>query len=682
MANRNCAIEAICASGREVILVTSGAVGVGRQRLRTSVLMKSSMQDLKKKGHVTEADGKCAAAVGQSGLMSLYEMMSSQLDVQVAQLLVTDADFQNKAFRDQLKTTMKDLLAYGVLPVVNENDAISVRTAPYKDSGGIFWDNDSLAALISLEIEADLLIILSDVEGLYSGPPGHADSRLIHTYDRNMHDKTISFGEKSRVGRGGMSQKVEAAWTAAAAGVPVIITSGMRLGTIRSVMEGEHVGTLFRKESSDALAKAQATAREMAVAARNASRKLQAMSSAQRVALLEHVARALEEREDEILQVNAKDVEEAEAASLSPSLLNRLKLKPGKIAQLAAGIRAIAAMEEPIQALLSKTEVADGLVLEQRSAPLGVLLVIFESRPDALPQIAALAIRSGNGLLLKGGKEATRSNACLFQIIADVVSQHMGGPGLLALVASREGVDDLLTLDDVIDLVIPRGSNALVAHIQKSTRIPVLGHADGVCHVFVDDKCDMAMAKRIALDSKMDYPAACNALECLLVHQNLVSDGRLQQLMTHLTSNGVTVFGGPRAAKELSLSPAPKLKHEYSAPAMTLELVADTRAAIDYIHANGSGHTDGIVTSDAATAELFLNSVDSACVFHNASTRFSDGFRFGLGAEVGISTGRIHARGPVGVKGLLTTRWLLTGNGHIVNKDADIVYTHKPLPLD
>ncbi|KAL6526777.1 Delta-1-pyrroline-5-carboxylate synthase [Orobanche gracilis] len=243
--------------------------------------------------------------------------------------------------------------------------------------------------------------------------------------------------------------------------------------------------------------------------------------------------------------------------------------------------------------------------------------------------------------------------------------------------------EEFVKLDDVIDLVIPRGSNKLVTQIKASTKIPVLGHADGICHVYVDRSANRNMAKKIVSDAKTDYPAACNAMETLLVHKDLVQDGSLNELIVELQVKAlamtlsVTIFGGPRASSLLNIPEANSLHHEYSSLACTVEIVDDVNAAIDHIHQHGSAHTDCIVTEDHEIAEIFLSQVDSAAVFHNASSRFCDGFRFGLGAEVGISTSRIHARGPVGVEGLLTTRWLARGSGHVVNGDKDIVYTHK-----
>lgn len=669
-------VKELIGKGVEVILVTSGAIGVGRQKLRYQRLMNSSFADLQKPQ--VELDGKPCAAVGQSGLMALYDSLLTQLDVQSSQILVTDRDFTDADFRGQLSKTVDTLLGLRVVPVFNENDAISTRKAPYEDSTGIFWDNDSLAGLLAVELKADLLILLSDVEGLYSGPPNEPGSKLIHTYLSDKHVDTITFGEKSRVGRGGMTAKVLAAWTAASAGIPVVITSGFTADGVLRVMTGERIGTLFHKDAHLWGSNKRESARQMAIAARNASRRLQRLSSLERKKVLLDVADALEANEEMIRCENELDVQAAQEAGISKPLIARLTMKPGKVASLAKSIRALADMEEPIGKILKRTQVSEDLILENITSPLGVLLVVFESRPDALVQIAALSICSGNGLLLKGGKEAAHSNAILHKVITEAISNSVGKE-LIGLVTSRDEVPDLLKLDDVIDLVIPRGSNKLVSQIKESTKIPVLGHADGVCHVFVDKDANMEKAQRIVLDAKLDYPAACNAMETLLVHEALIQSGGLLQLVSILQSKGVSLFGGVTASELLKIPRVVDFHHEYSALACSIEIVKDVHAAIEHIHQYGSAHTDCIVTEDPTTAEVFLSQLDSAAVFHNASTRFCDGARFGLGAEVGISTSRIHARGPVGVGGLLTTKWLLRGNGQIVDGDNGVFYQHKEL---
>ncbi|AQK99430.1 Delta 1-pyrroline-5-carboxylate synthetase isoform 1 [Zea mays] len=652
--------------GYEVILVTSGAVGVGRQRLQYRKLIHSSFADLQ--NPQMNFDGKACAAVGQSVLMAIYDTLFSQLDVTSSQLLVTDRDFKDPSFGDQLRETVFSLLDLKVVPLFNENDAISTRRQPYEDSSGIFWDNDSLAALLAAELNADLLIMLSDVEGLYSGPPSDPQSKIIHTYVNEKHGKLISFGEKSSVGRGGMQAKVSAAANAASKGVPVVIARTLRttcdfvtlyevgLQRIASLQFSKakrsvHFSTtkqicghVPRKLQPERWQLRQETVRGVyrnLIPSFLKTKKLK-LSSEERKQILLDIADALEANEDAIRSENDADVEAAQVAGYEKSLVARMTLKPGKITNLARSIRKTADMEDPISHTLKRTEVAKDLVFEKAYCPLGVLLIIFESRPDALVQIASLAIRSGNGLLLKGGKEVMRSNAILHK------------------------------LDDVIDLVIPRGSKSLVSQIKATTKIPVLGHADGICHVYIDKSADMDMAKRIVLDAKIDYPAACNAMETLLVHKDLNKSEGLDDLLVELEKEGVVIYGGPVAHDKLKVPKVDSFRHEYSSMACTVEFVDDVQSAIDHINRYGSAHTDCIITTDRSAAEAFLQQVDSAAVFHNASTRFCDGTRFGLGAEVGISTERIHARGPVGVDGLLTTRCILRGSGQVVNGDKGV----------
>ncbi|PWA99495.1 glutamate/acetylglutamate kinase [Artemisia annua] len=619
-------IQELNDQGFEVILVSSGAVGAGQQRLRHRKLVNSSFADLQKPQN--EIDDWLN-----------FVLYLLQLDVTSAQLLVTDNDFRSPEFRKQLGATVVSLLSLRVIPVFNENDAVSTRKAPYEDSFGIFSDNNSLAALLALELKADLLVLLSDVDGLYSGPPSDPHSKLIYTYIKEKLENTITFGDKSRLGRCGMIAKVKAAVCASQGGTPVVITSGFTRDNIVRVLGGQQIGTLFHRDAHLWVLDGELDARETAVAARESSRRLQAISSDERSKILLGIADALEANE--------------------------------KVASLVKAIRVLAKMEEPIGQILKKTEISVGFALEKISSPLGVLLVIFESRPEALVQIASLAIRTGNGLLLKGGKEAKQSNAILHKIITSAIPETVG-KGLIGLVTSREEISELLKLDDVIDLVIPRGSNKLVSQIKSSTKVPVIGHADGVCHVYVDKLACMKMAKNIVLDAKTDYPAACNAMhirfliiishfhqETLLLHKDLVQNGGASELLSELNAKGANIYGGPKASSLLDLPEAPTLHHD--------------------------AHTDCIVTEDPEAADAFICRIDrlvtfcSAAVFHNASTRFTDGFRFGLGAEVGISTSRIHARGPVGVEGLLTTKWIGRGSGQVVDDDKGVVYTHRDL---
>ena len=386
--------------------------------------------------------------------------------------------------------------------------------------------------------------------------------------------------------------------------------------------------------------------RHQAERAREAFLKLS--TTVDRTAVLREAAEALRKNASSIFEANAKDLAEAKGKIAEP-LYKRLILNEAKLKDVIDGIEQIAKMDDPVGRVLEKTELDEGLVLHKVQTPIGVLAIIYESRPDAGPQIAALAIRTGNAVLLKGGREAANTNAVLGDIFRAVLKRH-GVEDAVQLVSTREEIADLLKMDDLIDLVIPRGSNEMVRSIQQSTKIPVLGHADGVCHVYIDEFADLDKAVRIAVDSKAQYPAVCNAAETLLVHSKFT--GR-EKVLDALRNAGVELRDSGFGSEYLDL-------------VMNVKTVNSLDEAVAHIHRYGSRHTDSIVTENETNARRFLNAVDSAGVFWNASTRFADGFRYGFGAEVGISTNKTHARGPVGVEGLLIYKYQLIGNGHIV----------------
>jgi glutamate-5-semialdehyde dehydrogenase len=413
--------------------------------------------------------------------------------------------------------------------------------------------------------------------------------------------------------------------------------------------------------------------RALAMSAKAAARRLATPRPGAKDAALEAVARRLEADAADVLAANVSDVAEAEAlvarGELAEPLLGRLALDAKKLGAMVEGLRSVARLDDPAGKVLSRTLLDDGLVLEKVSCPLGVLAVVFESRPDAVTQISALAVKSGNAVILKGGRESARSTAALVASIRAGLAEAGLPEDAVQSVADRASVDALLALDDLVDLVVPRGSNALVRAIRERTRIPVLGHAEGVCHVYVDAAADPAMAISIVLDAKLTYPAACNAVETVLVHQAAVPDVMLP-LLGSLLEKGVEVRGcgeARAAAHGLPVGEATEedWRTEYGAPIVSVKVVGSLDEAIAWVNRYGSGHTEAIVTDDQIPAERFLSEVDAAGVFHNASTRFADGYRYGLGAEVGIATGKLHARGPVGLEGLVTYRWLLRGHGQV-----------------
>ncbi|XP_033099339.1 delta-1-pyrroline-5-carboxylate synthase-like isoform X2 [Anneissia japonica] len=660
-------------AGRQMLLVTSGAVAFGKQRLRHEVRMSQSMREtLTPIQGQFQLESRACAAAGQSGLMSLYEAMFSQYGLTTAQVLVTKPDFYHDYSRSNLRSTINELLRMNIVPILNANDVVSPPPEPDKDLHGVISikDNDSLAARLAVEMNADLLLLLSDVNGIFSAPPGHEGSRLLDTvYPGDT--AGVVFGSKSRVGLGGMESKVKAANWALDRGVGVVIANGVsQQPVITDVVKGKKVGTFFSETKPAGLSSDQ-----QALRAREGGRKLQSLSADQRAEMINKLANLLLERQESILAANKMDLDSARiSGNLSNAMISRLSLDRSKLQNLANGLKQIAATShENIGRVLKRTKVAEGLNLQQVTVPIGVLMVIFESRPDCLPQVAALALSSGNGLLLKGGKEAIQTNKYLQSLVTEALNLHDCADAI-ALVSTREDVSDLLKLNDLIDLVIPRGSKEMIQKIQEQSQgIPVLGHSEGICHVYLDIDADPEMALEIVRDSKCDYPAACNAMETLLIHKGLQRTQLFENVLEMLGLEQVKIHPGQRLSRSLKFGPAEaqSMSIEYGGLECGVEIVDDIKGAVNHINKYGSSHTDVIVTKNEEVADYFLKAVDSASVFHNCSTRFADGYRFGLGAEVGISTTRIHSRGPVGVEGLLTTKWILQGSGDCVQQYAE-----------
>ena len=421
---------------------------------------------------------------------------------------------------------------------------------------------------------------------------------------------------------------------------------------------------------------------QLAESAKDASIALAAIKTDAKNAALSAIAKALAQNAEQIVAENQADLAQAQKDNVPDPLLKRLKFDQKKIDAVCAGIQSLIGLDDPTGKTTSATQLDEGLVLYRVTCAIGVIGMVFESRPDALVQISTLCLKSGNAVLLKGGSEAKRTNRILANIISEATEQAGIPGGWIQLLETREDVAEMLGLEQYIDLLIPRGSNEFVRYIMDNTNIPVLGHADGICHVYVDSEADIDMAVDVAIDSKCQYVAVCNAAETLLVHEE-AAKGFLPKFVAGLGKTKVELRGCPKTAAIIDVKPAEDAdwRTEYLDYMLAVKVVADMDEAIDHINEYGSGHTDAIVTADRDRAEKFMEMVDSGNVFWNCSTRFSDGYRYGLGAEVGISTNKIHARGPVGLDGLVIYKWKLLGSGQIVRDYAagDRKFTHKKL---
>ena len=421
---------------------------------------------------------------------------------------------------------------------------------------------------------------------------------------------------------------------------------------------------------------------EKAEKVRLASIKISQTENQNRIKALNSMADYLEKNSKEILEANNEDYSIAEKKGISRALLSRLKLSKSKLNSGIEGVRKVGDLADPVNQVQIKRELSKGLILERKTVPIGVLGVIFESRPDAVMQISSLAIRSGNGVILKGGSEANLTNTSIVKALQEGLNESGLDKNAICLLTSRKDSMAMLNLEKYINLIIPRGSNELVKFIQENTRIPVLGHADGICHLFIDIEANLEMALSVALDSKIQYPAACNAIETLLVHKD-IAPAFLEKAIPLFKSNGVKLIGDKRSV-ELGVKYEASLedwKTEYLDLILSIKIVDDLEEAITHIQKYSSKHTDGIITENSNTANKFMNVVDSAGVFHNCSTRFADGFRYGFGAEVGISNQTLPPRGPVGLEGLVTYKYFLKGDGNIVDafSSGKAIYTHKDL---
>ncbi|QLC49270.1 glutamate-5-semialdehyde dehydrogenase [Methanolobus zinderi] len=418
---------------------------------------------------------------------------------------------------------------------------------------------------------------------------------------------------------------------------------------------------------------------EKVIEAKKASIILASVNTGTKNAALEAMAQALDDNRDQILAANQKDVETAEKlkrkGELSQALVDRLKVSDSKISGMIDGIRDVIELKDPVGETIAALELDQGLELFQVSSPIGLIGVIFESRPDVVPQVMSLCLKSGNATIFKGGSEALNSNRVIFDLLKEAAESVKGMPaGAFQLMETREEVNDILSMDAYIDLLIPRGSNAFVKYMQDNTKIPVLGHADGICHVYVDEDADLTKAYDVCFDSKVQYPAVCNAMETLLVHEK-VAEKFLPTMAKRFDEAGVEMRCDEQSysilemidfLKSILRATEEDWSTEYNDLILSIKIVESMEEAIEHINTYGSHHTDAIITENKFKKKDFTDLVDSSSVMINASTRFADGFRYGKGAEVGISTNKIHARGPVGMEGLLIYKYVLVGDGERV----------------
>ncbi len=427
------------------------------------------------------------------------------------------------------------------------------------------------------------------------------------------------------------------------------------------------------------------TVRERVAKARKAQRLLESLTGEERDTMLKAISNALLSSGERIEEANARDLNRSRSENLASPLMKRLLFNRKKIEGVCQGISQIAGMKDPIGKATERRKLDEHLILTKVQVPIGVVGMIFESRPDALVQIVSLALKSGNAIVLKGGREAVETNQCVTEIMCEAL-EAIGAPSeWIVNLASREDVTEMLTMSDMIDLVIPRGSNEFVQYVMRNSMIPVLGHADGLCSLYIDDEADLRMALKIAIDSKCQYPSVCNAVETLLVH-NSIAERFIPAFWKATRQYPVIVHGDERTCDLIDgalRATSEDWDTEFLDYEIAVRVVDSMQEALDHIAEHGSKHTDAIVTANEERAEEFLRKVDSADVFHNCSTRFADGFRFGLGAEVGISTQKIHARGPVGIEGLVTGKWLLRGDGQgVAEYESERTFIHRNMPLE
>lgn len=627
-------------SGKEIIIVSSGSVGLGKFILGNGDNVRA------------------CASCGQSKLMANYNFLFSQYNIAVAQVLVTESDFNVDIARENLIQTINHLCENRVIPIINENDVVSVRATPIRDENGkVFWDNDSLAALISIHSKVDCLILLSDIDGIYTDLK---NKKILSFYQS---DAVIEIGQNSRMGRGGILSKIESAKLASKNGVSfVIVANGYNSNVLKRILNGQNCGTLFSTKKFDQ------------------PKQLQRyyLSHKHRTDILRQMITIFEEKKQAIIASNLLDLK-AFSGQKDSAFYQRLKCDDKTIDTIIQSLKVLIELKDPLKTIRTIRQLTQNLNLIEIFDPLGKICVIFESRPDVYPILLAMAIKTNNSCFFKAGHETVHTNTYLQSCFSKLLIDYQIIEAFI-LTFDRADLDLYLAIEQ-FDLIIPRGSASLIQSIKEKTSQPVIGHADGICHIYVDDELpDKAID--ILLDAKIDSPASCNSLETIL-YSNKLPSTFINQLIYQLQQANVLIFGCEETCQEYNQCKlTTRFDHEYSALAITLKKVQTIDQAIDHINKYGSHHTDAILTTNITKAKKFIRQIDSANVFLNCTTRLSDGYRYGFGAEVGISTSKISTRGPIGCFGLCINKFIIVSEiGHTLKmfKNQELSFQHHDL---
>lgn len=631
--------------GIEVVLVSSGAVATGRDLLNSPQFSPSK---------------QTFASIGQVKLIQIWSELFSFFDLQVGQVLLAKDDFSLQK-KNSTRDTLNCLLQNKILPIINENDAIATSETR-------IGDNDNLAALVADAIGADRVILLTDQEGLFTADPRiDSEAKLIGVVEQ-IDEAILSLakGSSTILGTGGMAAKIEAARRASKSGIRTVIASASRPNVLIDLAEGKRIGTIFLEERGlDA-----SQIKKMAVEAREAKFVLAKVSSAAKNKALEILIENLKSCREAVLEANRLDIDLAMAKGLSAPLLERLSIE-NRMEGIIHDIEQVIALPDPVGETFDQMILPNGLKLSKCRTPIGVLGAIYESRPNVTLDIAALAIKSGNCAILRGGSESLQTNRVLVELIQTSLISAGLPADAIQLIAhpSRENIKELLQLHEYVDLIIPRGSLALQEFCLEHSKIPVVTGGIGICHLFVDETADLERSLQVILNAKTQRPTVCNALDTLLVH-SAMAHCFIPKIVNALSQKGVSFRLDEKSgefAKEpsCSLAGAADWDTEWLSLVLGVKTVENLSEAIAHIQAHSTGHSDGILTENGKHAERFLREIDSAAVYVNASTRFTDGGQFGLGAEAAISTQKLHARGPMGLKELTSYKWIIQGNYHV-----------------